>query len=423
MLKKTNQFVNSLSFINRNNDGRKDVVNNLAIKLENSDDNKQLPSPKKTNPTIASEDVLKLEPVDFMLEKKKSTKNFFTRTESLLKLRKDSEKLDVSESMNIPHYLQFLTTIEDNGKRLFGIPLETIMKRSNEQNEIPNHIYKIADYLEENNALKEEGIFRVCGNQSNILSLINEIESGNLVNLSKYDIHEIANCFKLYFQLLPQPILTYKLYPRFMAAVCLEDTQLRNAYYNGLLATVPPLRRKLALFLLQFLKKVASFSDTNKMGPRNLGIVFGPLFLRRQNTSNDDVYKSYLHYSKYIINCTKHLIKCIDILFIATNPIEVVRTLTSYSAKKLGELDLKENSIIYIITKGDEECFAESDGRFGNLPSHFLFDNDGKLKCNTFSQSPQLKVRRVRSKKNTTPKVSKKMNINFCFFVNKYFLC
>jgi hypothetical protein len=168
----------------------------------------------------------------------------------------------------------------------------------------------------------------------------------------------------LYFQLLPQPILTFKLYPRFLAAVCLEDEELRNAYYNALLATVPETRRALAQFVLGFLRKVADQREHNRMGPKNLGIVFGPLLLQNEKRETD-VYKSFMHYTKYIIKCTKHMVASLDKLFIPCQPIQLVRSLTPYMAKKPGELDVQESSIIVIITQSQDECFSESGGRFG----------------------------------------------------------
>lgn len=315
--------------------------------------------------------------------------NLRTNSLQFLRNRDSIEKPDLSDSVNIPHYLQHLTSAEDNGKRIFGLPLETVMIRSvNENYSAPKIIHKLAEYLENCEALKLEGIFRLCGNQNNISNLIKEIDSGESVDLSNYNVHEIANVFKLYFQLLPEPIFTLKLYPRFMAAVCLEDVELRNKYYNSLLVTLPKTSKKAAIFLINFLKKVVDEKKSNRMGAKNLGIVFGPLLLRREK-QDDDVYKSFLHYSKYIINCAKHMISSFDELFIDVPPVEVVRTLTSYTAKKLGELDLKENSEIYIFVKSSDDCFAESNGRFGTLPTHFLYSSDGKLKCSTTPRSPK----------------------------------
>ena len=207
----------------------------------------------------------------------------------------------------------------------------------------------------------------------------------------------------MYFQLLPQPILTFKLYPRFLAAVCLEDEELRNAYYNALLATVPETRRALAQFVLGFLRKVADQREHNRMGPKNLGIVFGPLLLQNEKRETD-VYKSFMHYTKYIIKCTKHMVASLDKLFIPCQPIQLVRSLTPYMAKKPGELDVQESSIIVIITQSQDECFSESGGRFGMLPRHFLFDLQGQLKCDTGGGSPTESPKAARLRKKTTKK-------------------
>jgi len=401
-------------------------VPQIACDRSNSPDNaNSKPAEKPKSPGTEEENVLVLEAVseESPRSKRRNKGSFLNfRTESFLRLRgkeiEKSDELHPSDSLNIPIHLQQLTTMEDNGKRFFGISLEAIMQRDNETGPVPSPVIKLVEYLEKSDAFKQEGIFRLCGNQENILNLIAAIDSGEEYSLSEYDIHEVAGVLKLYFQLLPQPILTFKLYPRFMAAVCLEDQDLRNSYYNALLATVPKMRREVSRYLLQILHKVAALKQFNKMGPKNLGIVFGPLLLRCQKQEND-VYKSYLHYSKYIINCTKHMIKSIHALFLDVPPIQVVRTLTSYTAKKLGELDLTENSVIVIVTKGEEECFSESSGRFGTLPTHFLFNSKGRLKCDTAptttlpQKPPQVrqKVKSVERKKRSGstrgPSVSK----------------
>ena len=44
---------------------------------------------------------------------------------------------------------------------------------------------------------------------------------GQAVDLSKYDVNVVATVMKGFLQSLPEPILTYKLYPRFIAAACM----------------------------------------------------------------------------------------------------------------------------------------------------------------------------------------------------------
>lgn len=247
------------------------------------------------------------------------------------------------------------------------------------------------------------------------------------MDLNKYAMNEIAAAFKLYFQVLPSPLLTYELYPRFMAAVCLEDELIRNDYYNALLSSVPPLRRNLCHFLLKLLQEVSKHKDKNKMGSKNLGIIFGPLLLKKKGTDND-AYLSYLHYSKYIIKSATHFIDDFDLLFKNVPSLISFRALTNYRAQKQGELDFNENSIVHIFKKTETECLAESDGRFGTLPIGYLFDLDGNFSHSLPPKKLKVKIPKKRARRSTvdsgsstsTPNLNKSL---VCYSLFLLFLC
>lgn len=142
----------------------------------------------------------------------------------------------------------------DENIAFFGVSLETVMKRDSENsNEIPSMIEKMFNHLEEKEAHKIEGIFRVCGTQSSIDSLLSCIDSGRKdVNLNDYDIHVIANCLKYYFQVLPEPVLTIELSQRFISAQLISDKNLRFDYLNCLISSLPKTHFKLCKRLVLY---------------------------------------------------------------------------------------------------------------------------------------------------------------------------
>ncbi len=62
-------------------------------------------------------------------------------------------------------------------------------------------------------------------------------------------------------------------------------------------------------------------------------------------------------------------------LFKEAPTLHTVRALNSYRAVKPGELDISENMTLHVFKKEDREWFAESGGRFGTFPQHFIDPN------------------------------------------------
>ena len=168
--------------------------------------------------------------------------------------------------------------------------------------------------------------------------------------------------------MLPIPIIVHELYPRFMAAVCLEDEVLRNSYFNTIINTLPEMHRETLKVLLCHLRKIADRAEVNKMSEKNLSIVFGPLLLKKEG---DDV-KSFLQYSKYIIKSATNLIESYHQLFVVGAPIRTIKSTFDHIAEKPGELDLKQNAIIHIFRREGEDWFGETEGRFATFSQRFL---------------------------------------------------
>lgn len=65
--------------------------------------------------------------------------------------------------------------------------------------------------------LSPQGIYRVSGVKSRVEKLCQAFENGaHLVDLSDQHPNVIANVLKLYLRQLPEPLLTFRLYPEFI---------------------------------------------------------------------------------------------------------------------------------------------------------------------------------------------------------------
>lgn len=214
----------------------------------------------------------------------------------------------------------------------FGVSLETVMKRPSESlNKIPSIIENIFNYLEEQEAHKVEGIFRVCGAQSSMDELMDLYDEGKTVDLRQYNIHVIANCLKFYFQILPQPVLTTELSERFVSALSIQDKQLRIDYFNCLISSLPINHFEICKRLVMYFKKVASFGNVNKMDINNVGIIVGPLIWRTRE-DNEEFYQNFLEYSKFTVRIGELIVKDADYLFIQTTPLHCFRARKQYKS-------------------------------------------------------------------------------------------
>lgn len=67
--------------------------------------------------------------------------------------------------------------------------------------------------------IDEEGLFRIPGSTSKVKKLKSSFDAG-FVDLEEHvhDPHTVAGCLKSYLRELPEPLLTYALYPEWIAA-------------------------------------------------------------------------------------------------------------------------------------------------------------------------------------------------------------
>ncbi|XP_035220982.1 rho GTPase-activating protein 45-like isoform X2 [Stegodyphus dumicola] len=174
----------------------------------------------------------------------------------------------------------------------FGVDLTTHANESGE--EIPYIVNKcIAEVEDKGFCLK--GIYRVSGVKSKVEKLCQSFENGaELVDLDGVHPNVVSNVLKLYLRQLPEPLLTYRLYPDFIKVA--KDYPAQKSDDN--LATVgavedlrklvqrlPPVHLSTLACLMHHLQKVSQHSDHNNMPPSNLGIVFGPTLLRTSEGS------------------------------------------------------------------------------------------------------------------------------------------
>ncbi|KAL6066863.1 Rho GTPase activating protein 24 [Balamuthia mandrillaris] len=205
---------------------------------------------------------------------------------------------------NVREWMKFLrykcANVSD--RRIFEMPLDKVVRRG----ELPSVVEKTVAYLMKN-GLDVEGIFRKSGGMISVQKYRDAFDAGQDPDLNECgDPHTIAGLLKLYLRTLPEPLMTYALYPDFQQAIessswsspssgasMSSSTEAKEAQkeqeavvdeetlqkFRALIKQLPLINRKLLAFLIAFLCEVAKYSQVNFMHLSNLATVFGPNIL------------------------------------------------------------------------------------------------------------------------------------------------
>ncbi|XP_063675101.1 uncharacterized protein LOC134811894 isoform X2 [Bolinopsis microptera] len=141
--------------------------------------------------------------------------------------------------------------------------------------EVPQVISDCIDLLSLDKNITEEGLFRRCGNATELKAIKECYNTGQSIDLDNYCPHTIAAALKTYLRELSIPLLTFEAYPTISSwNEFTAETQLLLS--KKLLESIPPVHYCCVRALMLFLNKVVSSSSQNLMTSQNLSIVIGP---------------------------------------------------------------------------------------------------------------------------------------------------
>nr|KAF6463931.1 Rho GTPase activating protein 1 [Rousettus aegyptiacus] len=159
----------------------------------------------------------------------------------------------------------------------FGVSLQHLQEKSPEQEPIPLVLQETVAYLQAQ-ALSTEGIFRRSANTQIVREVQQKYNMGLPVDFNQYDLHLPAVILKTFLRELPEPLLTFDLYPHVVGFLNIDESQ-RVEVTLQVLQTLPEENYQVLRFLTAFLVQVSANSDQNKMTNTNLAVVFGPNLL------------------------------------------------------------------------------------------------------------------------------------------------
>lgn len=170
---------------------------------------------------------------------------------------------------------------------VFGIDLTTLVKAH--KTTIPFIVDKCIKEIE-NRGLLTEGLYRVSGYQEEMdsLRLVFDKDGENAdISVEMYDnINVVASILKLYFRLLPIPLITYDVHPMLVKTVGKVERWDQISEIKKTLCQLPPSHYNTLKFLMEHLHKVTKYSERNKMTAQNLSTVFAPSIMPPPDLKN-----------------------------------------------------------------------------------------------------------------------------------------
>lgn len=143
---------------------------------------------------------------------------------------------------------------------------------------LPTVVYRCIQFLDHQNAVAEEGIFRLSGSNVVIKQLRERFNTEGDVDLinnrMSYDIHAVASLLKLYLRELPTAILTGDVGLKDFAVT--ESPQDMALALRELLQGIPRENTILFKYIMAFLVRVTDNSARNKMTVHNISVIFSP---------------------------------------------------------------------------------------------------------------------------------------------------
>ncbi|XP_029166590.1 rho GTPase-activating protein gacGG-like [Nylanderia fulva] len=167
-------------------------------------------------------------------------------------------------------------------KKLFG--------KTNDKNYFPKKsvnpfIYELIDYLKVNGA-KERGIFRLGGRPSVYNTVPHDIQRGERIDFTKYDITNLASILKAYVREVLDgllPLSPCKAMYRCISNESREDLVLHLKKYFPW--CIPPQERRLFIALQDLFSKINDNAHTNYMTTKNILLIVAPTIFPSKSVS------------------------------------------------------------------------------------------------------------------------------------------
>uniref|UniRef100_A0A8D0GNL9 Rho GTPase-activating protein 18 n=1 Tax=Sphenodon punctatus TaxID=8508 RepID=A0A8D0GNL9_SPHPU len=223
---------------------------------------------------------------------------------------------------------------------LFGVPLSVLLEQDQKRvsgTRIPLIFQKLISQIEEG-GLDTEGLLRIPGVAARVKSLCQELEAKfyeGTFNWENVKQHDAASILKLFIRELPQPLLTVEYLRAFQDVQNLPSKKHQLQALNLLILLLPDANRDSLKALLEFLQRVISHRDKNKMTLKNVAMVMAPNLFTFQGFGSKTIEQSEFAMAAGTANVMHFMIKYQTLLWtIPKFLVDQVRKQNTESQKK-----------------------------------------------------------------------------------------
>ncbi|XP_052802986.1 N-chimaerin-like isoform X2 [Mya arenaria] len=166
-------------------------------------------------------------------------------------------------------------------KSIFGADLTTVIKAL--KTPLPLVVERCVKEIE-SRGMEAEGLYRVAGLHDDVeeirMSFDRDCEKADITSGKYEDINTITSVLKLYFRLLPIPLITFESYRKIIQGMNQESKKDKVTFLREGLAMLPPAHYQTLKYLVNHLVRVSEHKAKNMMTTDNLAIVFAPTLMR-----------------------------------------------------------------------------------------------------------------------------------------------
>ena len=148
-----------------------------------------------------------------------------------------------------------LETLREKGifkdEPVFGCTLSNLCAR--EKATVPQFVKSCIQAIEKKD-LKADGIYRVCGNLSQVQKLRFQVNQDNYSGMWKEDdVHVLTGLLKMFFRDMKEPLLPCNQFDQLIRAIALPDRKSKLERLTKLIKDLPSVNHDTLKFLLQHL--------------------------------------------------------------------------------------------------------------------------------------------------------------------------
>ncbi|CAL8254952.1 unnamed protein product [Lota lota] len=173
------------------------------------------------------------------------------------------------------------TQPECEARPVFGVAVETLREDGQLVDGVPLVLRHMVEFLDRT-GVRHKGIFRLSGSVIQTRQLRLRWDRGEVVDLQQdSDVPTVASLLKLLFRELPIPLVPEAHRRQLLSGITEYKDELELiGFLRDNLGRLPGDYFSILSYLIHFLSRVASHSQSNQMPMENLSTIFGPCVFR-----------------------------------------------------------------------------------------------------------------------------------------------